>query len=114
MKKDITLAIVGATGAVGSELLKVLEERNFPYKNLKLMASERSKGKKIDYKGQTYTIEETTEHSFDGVDLALFAGGPASRLYGRLAQEKGCVVIDNSSTFKGTKASSQIPIAPPS
>ena len=98
--KEITIAVVGATGAVGQEILKVIEERKIPYKALKLLASARSAGTTIDFMGQTYTVGETTEDSFDDVDVALFAGGPASRAFGRLAQSKGCVVIDNSSTFR--------------
>lgn len=98
--KKINLAIVGATGAVGQEILKVMKERNFPYENLKLLASKRSAGKEISYNGKVYVVEETTENSFDDVDVALFAGGPASRAFGRIAQEKGVVVIDNSSTFR--------------
>lgn len=98
--KKLNVAIVGATGAVGQEILKVMAERNFPYKNLKLLASQRSAGKEIVYGGSKYIVEETTEKSFAGVDLALFAGGPASRAFGRLAQKKGVVVIDNSSTFR--------------
>ena len=98
--KKVNLAIIGATGAVGQELLKIMSERNFPYKNLKLLASKRSAGKKMIYNGEEYVIEETTENSFDDVDLAFFAGGPASRAYGRIAQAKGVVVIDNSSTFR--------------
>lgn len=98
--KEITIAVVGATGAVGQELLKVIEERAIPYKDIKMLASARSAGSTIDFMGKTYTVEETTEHSFDGVDVALFAGGPASRAFGRLAQSKGVVVIDNSSTFR--------------
>lgn len=98
--KDLTIAVVGATGAVGQEILKVLAERKVPYKELRLLASERSAGKQVEYQGKTYTIQETTENSFDDVDVALFAGGPASRAYGRLAQSKGCIVIDNSSTFR--------------
>lgn len=98
--KEITIAVVGATGAVGQEILKVIEERKIPYKELKMLASARSAGTTIDFMGKTYTVEETTEDSFDGVDVALFAGGPASRAFGRLAQAKGTVVIDNSSTFR--------------
>lgn len=98
--KEISIAIVGATGAVGQEILKVIEERRIPYKELKMLASARSAGSTIDFMGKTYTVAETTEDSFDGVDVALFAGGPASRAFGRIAQSKGCVVIDNSSTFR--------------
>jgi aspartate-semialdehyde dehydrogenase len=94
------LGIIGATGAVGQELLKCIEERNFPFTELVLLASSRSAGTKIDFMGKTYTVEETTENSFDNLDMALFAGGPASRAFGRLAQSKGVVVIDNSSTFR--------------
>ena len=100
MTKELTIAVVGATGAVGQEILKVMEERKIPYKELRLLASARSAGTEIEYQGKTYVVQETTENSFDDVDLALFAGGPASRAYGRLAQSKGCVVIDNSSTFR--------------
>lgn len=98
--KELNIAIVGATGAVGQEILSVIEERNLPFASLKMLASARSAGKTIEFKGKTYTVEETTENSFDGVDIALFAGGPASRQFGRLAQSKGTVVIDNSSTFR--------------
>ncbi len=94
------LGIVGTTGAVGQELLKCIEERNFPFTELVLMASSRSAGTKIDFMGKTYTVKETTEDSFDNLDMTLFAGGPASCAYGRLAQSKGVIVIDNSSTFR--------------
>ena len=93
------LGIIGATGAVGQEILKCIEERNFPFTELVLLASSRSAGKEIEFMGKTYVVEETTEESFDKLDLALFAGGPASRAFGRLAQSKGVVIIDNSSTF---------------
>ncbi len=98
--KKLNIAIVGATGAVGQEILSVIDERNLPFASLKMLASARSAGKTIEFKGKSYTVEETTEDSFDGVDIALFAGGPASRQFGRLAQSKGTVVIDNSSTFR--------------
>lgn len=98
--KKLNVAIVGATGAVGQELLKVMDEHNFPYADLKLLATKNSAGKVINFQGKDYVVEETTADSFDGVDLALFAGGPASREFGRLAQSKGVVVIDNSSTFR--------------
>lgn len=98
--KEVNIAVVGATGAVGQEILKVIDERRIPYKNLKLLASARSAGSVINFQGKDYTVLETTEESFDDVDIALFAGGPASRAFGRLAQSKGVVVIDNSSTFR--------------
>lgn len=98
--KQLNIAIVGATGAVGQELLRVIEERKFPYTGIKMLASKRSAGKEIVFQGKQYIVEETTLDSFDGVDLAFFAGGPASREFGRAAADKGTVVIDNSSTFR--------------
>lgn len=98
--KKLRIGIVGATGVVGQQILKVMEERKIPFSDLKLLATANSAGKKIEFMGQTYTVEETTAESFDDLDLALFAGGPASKAFGRLAQEKGVVVIDNSSTFR--------------
>lgn len=101
--KKINLAIVGVTGAVGQEFLKLIEERNFPYNNLKMLASSRSAGKKINFMGKEYTVEETTENSFDGVDIALFAGGKASKIFAPAAVKAGAVCIDNSSTFRMDK-----------
>ena len=98
--KEVNLAIVGVTGAVGQEFLKLIEERNFPFANLKMLASSRSAGKKINFMGKEYTVEETTENSFDGVDIALFAGGSASKIFAPAAVKAGAVVIDNSSTFR--------------
>ena len=98
--KKFNTAIVGATGAVGQEFLKLIEERNFPFGELKLLASSRSAGKKINFMGKEYTVEETTEKSFDGVTFALFAGGAASKLFAPAAVKAGAVVIDNSSTFR--------------
>jgi len=92
--------IVGASGAVGQEMLQVLENRNFPVGELKLCATERSAGQKIFFKDKSYIVEETTPASFDGMEIALFAGGEASLEYGPLAAEKGVVVIDNSSNFR--------------
>ena len=94
------VAILGATGAVGQEFLKLIEERNFPFNELKLLASKRSAGKKIDFMGKTYTVEEATPESFKGVQIALFAGGSASKTFARPAVEQGAVVIDNSSAFR--------------
>lgn len=108
--KKYNLCIVGATGAVGHELLKVLAERNFPINNLKLLATERSAGKKIEYLGQEYTVEATTDESFDGVEIALFAGGSASKEYARAAAQRGAVVIDNSSAFR---MDDQVPLVVP-
>ena len=98
--KKYNVGIVGATGAVGYELLKVLAERKFPIADLKLLATERSQGKKINYDGKEYTVEATTEDSFAGLDIVLFAGGSASKTYAHHAVKAGAVVIDNSSTFR--------------
>ena len=98
--KRFNTAIVGATGAVGQEFLKLIEECNFPFGELKLLASSRSAGKKINFMGRDYTVEETTENSFDGVKFALFAGGAASKLFAPAAVKAGAVVIDNSSNFR--------------
>lgn len=96
-----TVAIVGATGAVGVEFLALLESRRFPMKDLRLLASARSKGKKVHFKGQTHTIEELTESSFKGVDIAMFsAGGSISKKFGPIAVQAGTVVVDNSSAFR--------------
>jgi aspartate-semialdehyde dehydrogenase len=94
------IAILGATGAVGQEFLTLIEERNFPFANLKLLASKRSAGKKIIFLGKTYTVEEATEKSFENIDIALFAGGAASKTYAPAAVKSGAVVIDNSSAFR--------------
>ena len=101
--KKFNTAIVGATGAVGQEFLKLIEERNFPFGELKMLASSRSAGKKINFMGKEYTVEETTEKSFDGVKFALFAGGAASKLFAPAAVKAGAVVIDNSSNFRMDK-----------
>ena len=95
------VAIVGATGAVGVEFLRCLEERKFPLGKLRLLASARSAGKTMTFKGKEITIEELTENSFDGVDIALFsAGGSISKKYGPIAVKAGAVVVDNSSAFR--------------
>ena len=100
MTKKPVVAILGATGAVGQEFIRLIEERNFPYSQLKLLASYRSAGKKMTVNGQEYTIEEAKPESFDGVDIGLFAGGSISKELGPEAAKRGCVVIDNSSTFR--------------
>src|SRR5215212_10146406 len=97
----VNVAIAGATGAVGREFLTVLAERNFPIKNLKLLASARSAGKTVDFKGQTYTIEELTHDSFKDIQIALFsAGGSISKEFAPSAVKAGAIVIDNSSAFR--------------
>lgn len=95
------VAIVGATGAVGVEILSCLETRNFPLSSLKLLASHRSAGKQMLFRGQQLVVEELKPESFKDVDIALFsAGGDISREYAPIAAEAGCVVIDNSSAFR--------------
>ena len=95
------VAIVGATGAVGEEFLRVLDQRSFPMTSLKLLASPRSAGKTRPFGDQTLTVEALGPNSFEDVDLALFsAGGSISREYGPLAVQAGAVVVDNSSAFR--------------
>ena len=98
--KRFNVAVVGATGAVGQELVKILTERDFPVADLKPLATERSAGKKIEFKGKQYTVEPTTAEAFAGVDIALFAGGSASKDFAREAAKRGAVVVDNSSAFR--------------
>lgn len=95
------VAIVGATGAVGVEMLLCLEQRNFPLGKLKLLASARSAGKSMTFRGESLVVEELTHDSFAGVDIALFsAGGGISKEFGPSAAAAGAVVIDNSSAFR--------------
>ena len=95
------VAIAGATGAVGREFLKLMEARDFPINNLKLLASERSVGKKLEFCGEQIAVEELTPKSFQGVDLAFFSAGKGrSREFVRHAVDAGTVVIDNSSAFR--------------
>lgn len=98
--KKYNVAILGATGAVGTEFLKLIEERNFPYAELRLLASKRSAGKQIEFMGKTYTVQKATKDSFAGIDIALFAGGSVSKEFAPYAVEAGAVVIDNSSAFR--------------
>src|SRR5258708_35823283 len=97
----VNVAIVGTTGAVGREFLTVLAERKFPIKNLKLLASARSAGKKVEFAGQTYTVEELTKDSFKGIDIALFsAGGSISKEYAPAAVAAKAGFRDNSSALR--------------
>ena len=101
MSKSYSVAVAGATGAVGVEMIKMLEQRNFPLKSLKLLASSRSAGKKMTFRGEELTVEEMTEASFKGVDIALFsAGASISRQFRQAVTDAGCVMIDNSSAFR--------------
>lgn len=101
-KKDkYVVAVVGATGAVGREMVDILEERKFPISKLRLFASERSAGKMIDYKGGEVKVELLTKDDFKDIDIALFsAGGATSKEYAPLFAKDGCVVIDNSSQWR--------------
>lgn len=99
--KEYNVAVAGATGAVGNEMVDTLEQRKFPVKNLKLLASARSVGKTLTYKGEGIKIEELKEDSFKGVDIALFSpGGAVSLKFAPIAAASGCVVIDNTSAFR--------------
>ncbi|MBF0287734.1 MAG: aspartate-semialdehyde dehydrogenase [SAR324 cluster bacterium] len=95
------VAIAGATGAVGTEFMKLLDARNYPLKSLKLLASARSAGKKIPFRGEMLEVEELTPASFQGIDLAFFsAGGDRSKEFASHAVDAGALVIDNSSAFR--------------
>ncbi len=96
-----TVAVAGATGLVGHRMLQTLEERKFPVKSIKLLASERSKGKRMTFMGEEIPVEVLTENSFKGVEVALFsAGGSTSKKFAPCAAKDGCVVIDNSSAWR--------------
>ena len=100
-KQKLNVAVVGATGAVGEQIIRLLAERDFPIDSLKLLASGRSAGKKVDFKGQEIVIEEATPDSFAGVHIALFsAGGDISRELAPHAVRSGAVVIDNTNAFR--------------
>jgi aspartate-semialdehyde dehydrogenase len=101
MNRSPHVAVVGATGAVGIEMIQTLEKRGFPVGNLTLLASARSAGKKLKFKGADVPVKELSKGSFEGVDIALFsAGAGISREFAPLAARAGCVVIDNSSAFR--------------
>jgi len=109
--KNKTVAIVGATGAVGREFVGCIESRGIPLTSLKLLASARSAGQKQQFRGQELTIEELKDDSFDGVDIALFsAGSGISKQYAPIAVKAGAVVVDNSSAFRADPA---IPLVVP-
>ncbi|MFD1705933.1 aspartate-semialdehyde dehydrogenase [Siminovitchia sediminis] len=95
------VAVMGATGAVGQQILKTLERRDFPIKKLTLLSSARSAGKQVHFKGETLTVEEAVPESFEGVDIALFsAGGSVSKKFAPEAVKRGAIVIDNTSAFR--------------
>jgi aspartate-semialdehyde dehydrogenase len=101
MSRNYHVAIAGATGAVGIEMMRVLERRNFPVGKLSLLASAKSAGKKLDFQGAPVEVRELTADAFDGVDFALFsAGGSISKEFAPAAVKAGAVVVDNSSAFR--------------
>ena len=100
-KEKYTFAVVGATGAVGNEMISILEERDFPIENVRFFASERSEGILLKFKGQDIPVETLKEDSFYGIDIALFsAGAERSKIWAPIAVRSGCVVIDNSSQWR--------------
>src|SRR4029078_6188017 len=101
MSREPHVAVVGATGAVGIEMLKTLEKRKFPVGKLTLLASARSMGKRLLFRGTESTVRELTKDAFKGIDIALFsAGGSISKEFAPIAAQAGCVVGDNSSAFR--------------
>jgi aspartate-semialdehyde dehydrogenase len=111
MNRNPHVAVVGATGAVGIEMIKTLEKRNFPVGKLTLLASARSAGKRLKFQGKDITVKELTKDSFAGIDIALFsAGGAISREFAPIAAKAGCVVVDNSSAFR---QDDQVPLVIP-
>ncbi len=111
MQKSYRIAILGATGAVGAELLELLQNRDFPLADLKLLASPRSSGRRILFKGENLSVEPVTDRSFDKVDLVLAsAGSSTSKVWAPIAVAAGAVVIDNSSAFR---LEEQVPLVVP-
>lgn len=111
MTKSYKVAILGATGAVGTELLELLEKRNFPLSDLKLLASPRSSGQTMQFHGENLLVEPVGDHSFDNIDLVLAsAGGSTSKTWAPIAVDAGAVVIDNSSAFR---MDPQVPLVVP-
>ena len=103
-KKLPNLAVLGATGVVGREILSILEENKVEYNSIKFLASKRSAGSKIQFKGQEFTVVEATPEAFDSVNICLAsAGGETSKKFAPIAAQKGCVFIDNSSAFRMEK-----------
>jgi aspartate-semialdehyde dehydrogenase len=110
-QKKITLAVAGATGAVGNQMIQCLEEADFPVNSLQLLASSRSVGRQLRFKGDLVEVKELKKDSFKGVDIALFsAGGGTSEKFAPFAAKDGCVVIDNSSAWR---MDSQVPLVVP-
>ena len=110
-KAKYNVAVAGATGAVGNEMLSILQERDFPVNELKLLASTRGAGTKMQFKGKEYTVDVLTENSFAGMDIGLFSpGGSVSEKFAPIAGKAGCVVIDNTSAFR---MDPQVPLVVP-
>ncbi|HQD36976.1 MAG TPA: aspartate-semialdehyde dehydrogenase [Thermodesulfovibrio thiophilus] len=110
-KERYNVAVVGATGAVGNEMISVLEEREFPVENLRLFASERSEGTKLSFNGYEIPVETLKEDSFVDIDIALFsAGAERSKIWAPIAAKSGCVVIDNSSQWR---MNAEVPLVVP-
>ncbi|MFO7687981.1 MAG: aspartate-semialdehyde dehydrogenase [Desulfobacterales bacterium] len=110
-EKMIDVAVAGATGAVGNQMIRCLEERNFPVRSIKLLASKRSVGRELRFRGELIPVEELTAQSFKGVGVALFsAGGDTSLAFAPLAADAGCVVVDNSSAWR---MDPQVPLVVP-
>ncbi len=110
-KKEFNVIVAGATGVVGKQMIECLEEREFPVKNIKFLASSRSAGKKLKFMGEDVVVEEMTRDSFNGYDIAVFsAGGAASLEFAPAAADSGCVVVDNSSAWR---MDSDIPLVVP-
>ncbi|TYR82771.1 aspartate-semialdehyde dehydrogenase [Priestia megaterium] len=101
MTRELHVAVVGATGAVGQQMIKTLQERNFPVGKLTLLSSARSAGKKLLFNGQEVVVQEATPDSFEGVDIALFsAGGSISKALAPEAVKSGAIVVDNTSAYR--------------
>ncbi|MCK5235571.1 MAG: aspartate-semialdehyde dehydrogenase, partial [Deltaproteobacteria bacterium] len=100
-KSSYNIAIAGATGVVGKEILRILEERKFPVGDLKLLASERSEGDTLEFNGEEYKVERLDKADFKGIDLGLFSpGASVSKEFAPKAAKAGCVVVDNTSFFR--------------
>ncbi len=109
--KAYNVAVVGATGAVGHEMISILEQRDFPVNELRLLASERSAGEKLSFRRHNVTVQQLTEHSFEGIDIGLFsAGASVSKTFAPHAVNAGVIVIDNTSAFR---MESDIPLVVP-
>jgi aspartate-semialdehyde dehydrogenase len=101
VEKKASVAVAGATGAVGNQMIKCLEEREFPVASIKLLASHRSAGREIRFRGELLTVEELTEDAFKNVDIALFSAGAGTSInFAPIAAQDGCVVVDNSSAWR--------------